>query len=327
MLAGVAFWGYTAVVGDNVVNHPDGKHEFYIHTGWNYDSLELHLKPLLKESLWFDKLAGRMNLKNRVIPGKYVIRNGMSNLVLIRLLRSGAHEQVKVQLKGSSKRGEILGELGIKLEPDSLDFKRFIDTSSMMRSLGYNRENWPCIMMANTYYFNWATSTQSVFERFENEKTKFWTKERKSKLKSLGLSQNQALILASIVDAESMHDSELERIAGVYMNRLQKDWPLQADPTIKMIALAEGRQRVLKSDLKVQSPYNTYLNKGLPPGPVLVPSEKAIDGVLNAENHEYMFFCAKDDLSGYHLFTASGTEHINNANRYHKALDARNIKE
>lgn len=328
VIAAIAGFGaYRLVISDNIINNKEGKHVLYISTDWNYDSLKMHLKPLLKNSLAFDQLATKMNLPNKVIPGMYYIGNNMGNRSLIQKLRSGKYEQVKVLLKGSTTRLEILGILGQELEPDSIAFKAYIDTSTFLKSAGYTKEDWPCIMTANTYYFNWATTVANVFKRFEEEKRQFWDENRKKKLANIGLTENEAIILASIVDAETMRDSELKTIAGVYLNRLQKGWPLQADPTVKYIALAAGRKRVLYVDLKIDNPYNTYIYTGLPPGPVILPSVKTIDAVLNAESHNYMFFCAKDDMSGFHLFTNSLAEHNANAARYHKALDARNIKE
>jgi peptidoglycan lytic transglycosylase G len=324
--AGVfGYWAYGAIYTDNIQDNRQGYHDLYISTDWNYDSLNTQLLPMLIEPLTFSKLANQMNLPNKVIPGYYRINNNMSNLGLIRKLRSGSSEQIKVLLRGSSDRSDILVELGNKLQPDSADFQKYVDSLTFLNEMGYTLEDWPCMMMANTFYFNWATTTYQVFERFIEEKKKFWNSNRRVLLQRSGLETNEVLILASIVDAETMRDSELERIAGVYLNRLQKNWPLQADPTIRYFVNSEGRQRVLNSDLKQEHPYNTYLNLGLPPGPILLPSIKAVDAVLNAESHDYMFFCAQDDLSGHHLFTSSLRVHNANARRYHNALNRRNI--
>lgn len=328
VLASIAgIWAYRAVMADNIQNDPSGSHVLYISTDWNYDSLKIHLYPILKNQTTFNQVALKMNLPNKVIAGMYKIDNDMGNRKLIQKLRSGQFEQVKILFKSSTTRAEILSQLGNTLQPDSSDFKNYLDTSVTLKNLGYNAETWPCLMMANTYYFNWATTPAGVIKRFLDEKNKFWTEDKIAKASKLGLSVNEAIILASIVDAETMKETELKKIAGVYLNRLQKDWPLQADPTVKYIALKEGRRRVLYSDLKVADPYNTYIYKGLPPGPVILPSVNAVDAVLNAESHDYMFFCAKDDFSGYHLFTTSLDEHNKNAAKYHKALDARGITE
>mgnify|MGYP002632035844 CR=1 FL=1 len=321
----LGFLAYSVIYKENVRSNPNGFHELYISTNWTYDSLKGGLQPLLINTQTFEKLADRMNLRNKVIPGYYKIPYPMNNRNLIRKLRSGSFEEVKVLLRGSSNRPEIIRELSTKLQPDSTDLYKLIKDEKYLSGLGYTKENWPCMMMANTYHFNWAIDAKGVFNRFVGEKKAFWNRDRTTLQASSGLTQNQVIILASIVDAETMRTSELERIAGVYLNRLQKNWPLQADPTIRFFVKSEGRQRVLNNDLKVDHPYNTYIRTGLPPGPILLPSVKAVDAVLNAESHDFMFFCAKDDLSGYHLFTSSLSVHNANASRYHRALNLRNI--
>ena len=327
VMAVAGYFAYGLLWKSNV-STPNGKPvEIYVGSNWTYDSLRQALDPYLITGPGFDQLADQMNLRNKVIPGKYIIQNGWTNRRLIRHFRSGNQEQVVVLLKGSIDRRDIIRELSLKLEPDSTAFDAYIDTSSYLRSLELNRENWPCLMMANTYFFHWAAKPDAVFKRFKSERDVFWTPERMGKLNDLDLTINDVIVLASIVDAETMFDSELPRIAGVYLNRLEKGWPLQADPTVRYIAHKAGRRRVLHVDLKVDNPYNTYKYRGLPPGPVLLPSVKAVDAVLNAESHDYMFVCAKPDLSGYHLFTASARVHEQNAVNYHKALDARNIRE
>lgn len=328
MLAAGGYYGFKiwrALYSDNVVNSESGFYTLYIRPGWNMDSLDRALDTVIIDKWGFHQLAGRMNLANNIIPGKYTITDDLGNRPLIRKLRSGKQDEIKILLKGSIDRKDILRELGTKLITDTSGWEQWLDTTKWLSANGYNSDNWPCVMMANTYFFYWASSPEKVFSRFEDEKKKFWNNDRMIKLKKTGLSMNEAIILASIVDAETIFSEEMPVVAGVYLNRLQKDWPLQADPTIRFMVWEKGRKRVLKADLKVEHPYNTYLNKGLPPGPVMLPSLKAIDAVLNASSHDYMFFCAKDDLSGYHLFTASAKEHERNAVRYHKALDARNI--
>jgi UPF0755 protein len=325
LLGGViAYTGYSWVMVDNVQNSKDGTHTIYVKSNWDYDSLVTALYPLLLDYESFDKVARRMNLPNKVIPGKYVFSDQLSNRQLISKFRSGQFQEVKVVLNSSLKRYEILGRIAESLETDSTELATLVNSEDYLKSTGYSNENWPCLFLANTYNFNWATSAEEVSLRFLKENERFWNNKRRKKAARLDLSTTDVVILASIVDAETIMDSEMKTIAGVYLNRLEKKWPLQADPTIRYL-LPEGRQRVLNKDLEIESPYNTYINTGLPPGPVLLPSNKAIDAVLDAESHDYMFFCAKADFSGYHAFAKTSSQHNRNAAAYRRELNRRKI--
>lgn len=321
----IAYLGYRGVVKDNLTDTSTGFHELYVKSNWDYDSLSTALYTYLHDYESFDFLARRMNLPNKVKPGYYQIGDSLGNRALIQQLRSGRTTDVKVILNGSLKRSEILPKICSSLETDSSQLIDLFSQQKFLDSLNYNSENWPCLFVANTYFFNWATSPQKIVERFMKERDKFWDANRKNKAKALDLTPNEVIILASIVDAETMMNSEMPVIAGVYLNRLQKDWPLGADPTIQYLIADKGRQRVLYSDLEIESPYNTYKNLGLPPGPILLPSTKAIDAVLNAESHEYMFFCARSDFSGYHAFAKNLAQHNQNRAAFTRELNRRGI--
>lgn len=321
------FFAYRWVLSDNVMDTSTGSHTLYIKSNWNYDSLATALYPILTDFTSFDAVAQKMNLPNKIIPGKYEVKDHWGNRNLIAHLRAGKTTEVNVVIIPSLKRYAILGKIAQSIETDSAELVALVNNEAYLKEIGYNAEDWPCLFRANTYRFNWATTAAGVFERFQSESNKFWIAERLQKAANLGLTTKQVIILASIVDAETMMDSELKTIAGVYLNRLQKDWPLQADPTIRFLIKEEGRQRVLNKDLEIESPYNTYINLGLPPGPILLPSNKAIDAVLDAENHDYMFFCAKSDFSGYHVFAKSIRQHNVNAAAYRRELNRRKIME
>ncbi|MCB9261560.1 MAG: endolytic transglycosylase MltG [Flavobacteriales bacterium] len=327
VIGGYAF--HKVVLADNLVDNKAGQHTLYIRSNWNYDSLKTGLYPLLKNKKTFDLLADRMNLPNRVIPGKYVLKNNLGNRGIIKKLRAGDYEEVRVVLKGDIRRKEIFGKIAQSLEVDSIELQNLMNNSQFLDSIGYNTDNWPCLFVANTYHFNWATNARSVVKRFLKERELFWTDERKAKAEKLGLSPNEVVVLASIVDGEAMHDSELKTIAGLYLNRLKINMMLQADPTVKFVAFQEGRQRVLNVDLQSPSPYNTYKYVGLPPGPVLFPSNKAIDAVLNPELNDYIFMCAKADWTGYHWFEPQSgyNKHLQHRADYGRALDERGIRE
>ncbi|PSR04625.1 MAG: endolytic transglycosylase MltG [Bacteroidetes bacterium SW_10_40_5] len=198
--------------------------------------------------------------------------------------------------------------------------------SNYVSKFGFSMENFLAMIIPNTYEFYWNTSAREFYNRMHKEYKKFWTEERINKAEAINLTKQEVIILASIAQQESNKQEEWPAIAGVYLNRLKSGWKLQADPTLKY--LVEDREkvnRIYDKHKTIQSPYNTYQNKGLPPGPIVVPQIQAIDSVLNAKDHEYMYFSAKADLSGYHHFSKTLREHINHANEYQRALNKRNI--
>jgi UPF0755 protein len=321
----MAYVFYTQVYADNVTDSETGLHELYVKSSWNYDSLTTALYPILNDYNSFNRLAQRMNLPNKVIPGKYVIADSLGNRPLIQQLRSGTTQDVEVVLTGTLTRERIIPTIASYLEVDSVELQALLSNTSVLDSLGFNQENWPCLFVANTYRFNWAASAKDVVERFVKERAKFWSGERTEKAKLLGLSKNQVIILASIVDGETTKFDEMARIAGLYLNRLEMNMLLQSDPTVRYLMPESYRQRVTYADLERESPYNTYRNVGLPPGPILLPSVQAIDAVLNAENHNFIFMCAKPDFSGYHSFAKTLGQHNRNKALYTRELNRRGI--
>ena len=321
----MAYVFYTQVYADNVTDTETGLHELYVKSSWNYDSLTTALYPILNDYNSFNRLAQRMNLPNKVIPGKYVIADSLGNRPLIQQLRSGTTQDVEVVLTGTLTRERIIPTIASYLEVDSVDLQALLSNTSILDSLGFNQENWPCLFVANTYRFNWAASAKDVVERFVKERSKFWSGERTEKAKLLGLTKNEVIILASIVDGETTKFDEMARIAGLYLNRLEMNMLLQSDPTVRYLMPESDRQRVTYADLERESPYNTYRNVGLPPGPILLPSVQAIDAVLNAENHNFIFMCAKPDFSGYHSFAKTLGQHNRNKALYTRELNRRGI--
>lgn len=262
----------------------------------------------------------KLNPEGRIYPGKYQLSQKSSVLDLIRKFRSGRRVGVKVTLAGRLGLDDVSGYLGQRLEVDSADFHQWLIDSS-----GIGRERILCYFLCDTYEFRWAGTEKDVWNRFMREYTMYWTDQRQQAAQKIGLSLEEVIILASIVEGEVRFNEEMPRIAGVYLNRLRKNWLLGADPTIQYLVKESGRQRILNSDKEIDSPYNTYKYIGLPPGPIFTPSKRAIEAVLSAEIHDYMYFCARDDLSGYHNFSKSLFEHGYNARRYRKALDRAGI--
>lgn len=303
-----------------------GHDYFYVKTTDTYADVKANLVSynILKSTTTFDWVAKQMNLPNTFKPGRYTFKAGLSNIAMVRKLRRGGWEKVVVKLKSEMTRGEIIAHLSSQLEADSSALVTSIE-NAWKEDQRFTKENVWTIFLPDHYHFNWATSGQDAVNRFVLEYERFWNKQRKEKLKKIGLQSTEAVILASIVDGEAIHGSEMPTIAGLYLNRLKKGIPLQADPTILYVVGREGRRRVLYKDLKKKHPYNTYLNQGLPPGPIFAPEKQAIDAVLNAENHSYMFMCAKPDGSYYHNFAVTQQQHNRNAAAYRRSLNKQGI--
>ncbi|MHC1708098.1 MAG: endolytic transglycosylase MltG [Bacteroidales bacterium] len=300
----------------------------FIRTGATFsevtDSLLSH--GWIKNKKSFQWVAEKKKYSQKVKAGRYLISNGMSNNALINRLRSGDQVPVKLIFNSIRTKQQLAGRIGKQLETDSITLLRLMNDNSFTRELGCTSENILCLFIPNTYEVFWNTGPEKFLKRMSLEYNKFWTENRKEKLKTLGLNQAEASILASIVEMESTKNDEKPLIAGVYLNRLKRGIKLEADPTL-IFALGDfSIQRVLNKDLQLDSPYNTYKYTGLPPGPISLPSIASLEAVLSPANHDYLFFCAKADLSGYHNFSKTLTQHMRYAREYQAALNQLNIK-
>lgn len=299
----------------------------YIPTGSNLDDVVAIIKAqhILNNTESFKWVASKMNFKN-IKPGKYKITKGLSNIELVRLLRSGKQEPIKLTFQNIRLKTDFAGYIGKNFEIDSLAFLNMLDSIDLVRQYGFDEETIFCMFIPNTYEMYWNTSKEKFFERMQKEYVKFWHTERIAQAKAIGLSPVQVSILASIVDQEALLNREMVRIAGVYMNRLNRGIKLEADPTVIFANGDFTVKRVLYKLLQKDSPYNTYKYIGLPPGPICMPSVAAIDAVLHFEKHNYIYFCAKEDFSGLHNFASNVTEHQMNARKFQQALNNRGIK-
>lgn len=299
----------------------------YIPTGSNLDDVVAIIKAqqILNNTESFKWVASKMNFKN-IKPGKYKITKGLSNIELVRLLRSGKQEPIKLTFQNIRLKTDFAGYIGKNFEIDSLAFLNMLDSIDLVRQYGFDEETIFCMFIPNTYEMYWNTSKEKFFERMQKEYVKFWHTERLAQAKAIGLSPVQVSILASIVDQEALLNREMVRIAGVYMNRLNRGIKLEADPTVIFANGDFTVKRVLYKLLQKDSPYNTYKYIGLPPGPICMPSVAAIDAVLHFEKHNYIYFCAKEDFSGLHNFASNVTEHQMNARKFQQALNNRGIK-
>jgi UPF0755 protein len=299
----------------------------YVPTGATLDDLfeELRRKDILTEIGTFSQAAAKMDLGRALKPGRYKLAKGMSNRSIINMLKSGNQDPVKLKFQNLRKKENFAGYLARNLEPDSLTFLNLLDSAALIEKYGFNKDNSYVMFIPNTYEMYWNVTAPDFFDRMHKEYDKFWNAERKQKAAALNLSPIQVSILASIVDAEALYDKEMPIIAGLYLNRLNKGILLQADPTVIFANDDFTVKRVTNALLRVDSRYNTYKYAGLPPGPIMMPSINAIDAVLNREQNNYIYMCAKEDFSGYHNFAVTVQEHERNAKKYRDALNKRNI--
>lgn len=273
-----------------------------------------------------DARAARALLERGTVkPGRYRVRQGMSLRAIARMLHAGTQEPVRVTFSNVDHLYELAGRLGRALEPDSIAFLQAFFDPDLQRSAGLNDATLISLFLPNTYELWWTTTPERFIERMRQEHAAFWTAERRARAEALKLSPTEVSTLASIVQAETVKMSDAPTIAGVYLNRLRIGMPLQADPTLKFALGVDSVQRILHRDKEVDSPYNTYRHAGLPPGPINMPEPRFIDAVLSAPRHDYLYFCARADLSGYSDFARTYEQHLVNARRYQKALNQRKI--
>ena len=319
-------WIWTMITGPAAKFSEDSR-ILLIPTGSNFDAVIDSLKALdvIENEKGFRWLAEKKNYTEKIRPGRYKIERGISMNALINKLRSGEQDPVKVTFTNIDHLPELSGKLAQYLEPDSLTFLNAFMDPELHKKAGLDRHTFITLFIPNTYEFWWTTTPQQFMERMKKEHDAFWTEERKAKAQKLGLSPVKTATLASIVQAETTKMPDAPRIAGVYLNRLRVGMPLQADPTLKFAAGLDSIQRVLNKDKLVDSPFNTYRNTGLPPGPINMPEPRFIDAVLDAEKHDYFYFVAKADMSGYSEFAKNYEQHQVNARKYHRALNERGI--
>ncbi|RFZ84178.1 endolytic transglycosylase MltG [Mucilaginibacter terrenus] len=324
-LAGTGFFYYLRYLGPNV---NDNKEYLYIKTGSNFNDVYKTIteQRLVNDTTTFLWAAHNMKYVNRVRPGKYRLKPGMSNRAFINMLKAGNQEPVTLAFHNLRLKEQFAGFVSKKLEPDSVSILRLLDSTEFAEAHGFTTDNIYTVFIPNSYQFYWNTTPEKFFDRMYANYQKFWTPERKFKAQSLDLSPVQVSVLASIVDAEALHDDEMPSIAGLYLNRLKKGMKLQADPTVIFAMNDFTIKRVLNRYLTKDSPYNTYMYKGLPPGPVMMPSLNAINSVLDYKKSDYLYMCAKEDFSGYHNFATNEAEHKINARKFQQALNDRNIK-
>ena len=300
----------------------------YIDDNDNLDSVAAKLSPIAHEQtlLSFKLISRHVGYSKHIRTGRYAIQPEEGVISVLRKLKNGHQEPVRLTIPESKTTDRLAGVLSRKLMMDSLALSILFKDSSFCAKQGYDTATIVCMFVPDTYEVYWNTPIESLMTRMKKEHDKFWNDSRQEKAAAIGLTPNEVCTLASIIDEETSNNPEKPMIARMYLNRLEKGMPLQADPTVKFALKDFALKRIYHDMLNTNSPYNTYRYAGLPPGPIKVASVAGIDAVLNAASHNYLYMCAKEDFSGTHNFASSYTEHLKNAARYTKALNERGIK-
>lgn len=304
----------------------------YVHIPSNsdFEAVKDLMEPLLKDIETFESAADRKGYSSHIKAGKYAIKKGMGNNDIVNSLRSG-NVPVKVAFNNQETLEDLAGRISLQIEADSLGLLHAFKDSAYLESNGFDLKTALSMYIPNSYEFFWNTSAEGFRERMHKEYKRFWNDQRLAKAKALGLNPAEVITLAAIVHKETAKVDERPRVAGVYLNRLKKRMPLQADPTvIYALKLHTGNfdtviKRVLYKDLELDSPYNTYKYGGLPPGPIAMPDISAIDAVLNREKHDYYYFVANVENFGYHKFAKTLRQHNRNKEQYVRWINSKKI--
>ena len=324
----IAYRYYNFIFSPNVNTGADEEVSILIPTGSTFEEVKalLYSHGLILNKRAFEWVSKKKNYPANVKPGHYVLKSSMNNNFLVNMLRSGAQVPVNVVFNNVRTKELLAGKIALQIEADSLSLVRLWNDPNFLKTIGFTPSTISTMFIPNTYEMWWTSDAREFTMRMNKEYKRFWEGSRSDKARALKLSIPEVVTLASIVEKETEKNDDKPIIAGVYINRLKKGWPLQADPTLKYASGNFELKRVLNVHKEVESPYNTYKYSGLPPGPICIPSIASIDAVLDYRKHDYMFFCAKSDMSGYSAFARTLAEHNRNANAYQQALDRKGIR-
>lgn len=322
LLTSFGFYTYQILYTPNLQIQREGTF-IYIPRNTSYKELQndLYQSGIVNDMVSFSFLARLLDYDKNVKPGRYFIQSDMSNLKAIRYLRSGAQEPMRITFNTIRTYDDLAEKITANLAISKEEFLEVLTDEAIHEKYGFDRYSFLGMFIPNTYEVFWTIKAEDLVERLHQEYQRFWNAERKAKATSMGLSPKEVIVLASIVNAETTKRDESSKVAGVYVNRLKKKMLLQADPTLVYAIGDFSINRVLDIHKQVESPYNTYKYLGLPPGPINLPEISIIDATLNYEEHKYLYFCAKDDFSGYHAFATNLTDHLRNAAAYQSALN------
>ena len=322
LLSSFTFYFYQVIYAPNFLVEKESK-SLYIPTGATFEDVQrlIYDEGFVNDPVAFGILAKWMKYPKLVKPGKYVITSNASNVEVIRKLRVGDQVPVRITFNNARLLEDMAEKLTVNLEMSQDQLMESLRDPKLLSEVGFDAETVRCMFIPNTYEVYWNISPNQLVERMADEYNRFWTADRRQKADSLDLSLIEVTVLASIVQAETTYNSESPTVAGLYINRLNRKMPLQADPTLIYAAGDFTIKRVLNIHKEIDSPYNTYKYAGLPPGPINFPSIISIDAVLDYEDHNYLYMCAKEDFSGYHNFASSLRQHYINARKYQNALN------
>lgn len=281
----------------------------------------LRKNNIISNETAFTWLASRRGYWNRIRPGKYEIANGASLLSIVRRLYNGQQSEVRLSFNKLRTRGDLARMVGNRFECDSADMMRFLSSSDSLQNFGVDPETAMTLVLPDTYTYYWNTTPRRIYKKLADAAGGFWDAKRIAAAKKLGLTQAEVYTIASIVEEETNSNKDKGKIASVYLNRVKKGMPLQADPTVKFALQDFGLKRIYQKHTQVPSPYNTYVVKGLPPGPICTPSRKTIDAVLDAPQTDYYYFVASPALDGSSVFSRTYDEHLVHARAYQQELN------
>ncbi|WP_420388088.1 endolytic transglycosylase MltG [Roseivirga sp.] len=326
LLTSFSFYFYQLFYGVNILPEEQPR-MVLIDRDDTFDSLRnfLYEEQIIEDALSFSFVAKILKYPDLIKPGMYLLEPGMTNLEAVRKLRSGDQIPVDVTFNNVRFKTDLAEKIttGTGVQPQ--EFEALLNDDDFLSKYDFNSDNVMAMFIPNTYEVYWTISAEALFERMNKEYVNFWNDSRTRQAELLGLTPVQVSTLASIVQDESIIAEEKPVIAGLYINRLNRNMLLQADPTVKYALGDFAIQRILTADTRIDSPYNTYRYRGLPPGPINLPSISSLNAVLNYENHSYIYMCAKEDFSGYHRFAETLVEHNRNARLFQQALNNRKI--
>ncbi|MCY4419613.1 MAG: endolytic transglycosylase MltG [Cytophagales bacterium] len=322
VLSSFGFYAYQIMHAPNILVGAKSDSSFYVYPRDDFRTIRIRLqeKNYIGDPVSFSFLARILGWDKRILVGHYQLQKNASNLATLKKLHRGWQNPIRLTFNRVRKIEE-LPNLFSSLLLNPQDLKQKLCSDKTAKQYGFNSENFLLMFIPNTYEFYWDVSTQSFLDRMHNEYQRFWSNKRRKKADSLGLTPIEVGILASIVQAETTKQEEMARVAGVYLNRLARGIFLSADPTLVYAWDDFSIRRVLNRHKNIDSPYNTYRNPGLPPGPINSPEPYTLDAVLSAEKHKYLYFCAKHDFSGFHVFSRSLKEHMKHAKSYQRSLN------
>ncbi len=315
---------YREIFKANIIS----EHFLLIPTNSSYEDVldSLTASEVVSDIGSFKKTASLKKFKDIIHPGRYKLEKGMTNNQLVNMLRSGRQTPVKLTFNNIRTVNDLASKISKVIEADSLFIVELLNDEEFISEYGFDPKTIISMFIPNTYEFYWNTDAKKFIHKMKGEYDKFWSENRVKKAESIGLSQKEISILASIVQAEQRaHNDEKSKVAGLYINRLNRNMLLQSDPTLIFASGDFSKKRVLNKDKEIESPYNTYKYAGLPPGPINLPEISSLDAVLNYEKHNYIFMCAKEDFSGYHNFSTNARQHGIYARHYQQALNKKKI--